>query len=47
MSLGGKSTIDLTRVRLSVTLRVKLGSEVRTRLMVLIWDSVVLGARLN
>ena len=47
LSLGGKSTLDLIRVRLSVSLRVKLGSGVRTRLKVLIWVTAGLEARLK
>ena len=44
MSHGGNSTLDLIRVRLSVSLRVKLGSGDRTRLMLLIWVTAGLGA---
>ena len=48
MNLGGKSTLDLIRVRLSVSLRRdKLGSGVRIRLSVLIWVMAGLGARLK
>ena len=47
MSLGGQSILDLIRVRLSVSLRVKLGSGVRTRLKVLIWVTAGLEARLK
>ena len=48
MSLGGKSILDSIRVRLSVSLRVKLGSGVRTRLKVKIWVTTGgLGARLK
>ena len=47
LSLGGKSTLDLIRVRLSISLRVKLGSGVRTRLKVLIWVTAGLEARLK
>ena len=47
MSHGGNSTLDLIRVRLSVSLRVKLGSGVRTRLMLLIWVTAGLGATLK
>ena len=43
----GKSILDLIRVRLSVSLRVKLGSGFRTRLKVLIWVMTGLGARLK
>ena len=43
----GKSILDLIRVRLSVSLRVKLGSGVRIRLSVLIWVMAGLGARLK
>ena len=47
MNLGGKSTLDLIRIRLSVSLRVKLGSGVRIRLTVLIWVMAGLEARLK
>eukprot|EP00986_Skeletonema_menzelii_P016621 scaffold15209_cov120-Skeletonema_menzelii.AAC.1 len=48
LSLGGKSTLDLiVRVRLSVSLWVKLGSGVRTRLEALIWVTAGLEARLK
>ena len=47
LSLGGKSTLDLIRVKLSISLRVKLGSGVRTRLKVLIWVTAGLEARLK
>ena len=47
MSLGGQSILDLIRVRLSVSLRVKLGSGDRTRLKVLIWITAGLWARLK
>ena len=47
LSLGEKSTLDLIRVRLSVSLRVKLGSGFRTRLKVLIWVMTGHGARLK
>ena len=46
MNLGGKSTLDLIRVRLSLR-RDKLGSGVRIRLLVLIWVMAGLGARLK
>ena len=43
----GKSILDLIRVRLSISLRVKLGSGVRTRLKFLIWVTKGLEARLK
>ena len=46
-NLGGKSTLHLIRVRLSISLRVKLGSGVRTRLQVLIWVTAELEARVK